>query len=284
MTGDCGNCLLLDIGGTHTRSAVISEKRPDVLAARQRWSTVYDYRSFIAKLDDLRKAGTDTYAKVCVSFGVGLENGVVVGASKMPDFIGRRLGDDLRELFECESFIAHDCICGLLSVVGRRPVTDALGYVTISTGIGAGIAFGNGEIDVFQRVRLGHHVLCVKGELCQCGRRGCLSAYVDGQAIAARCGLQLHEITDRNFWLDYSEWLSVGLANLAKMHGLKRIFVGGGVMKNTFLRHSLPALFAAALGGDGYGGCALEYLENSEDAPLLGAAYLARHRRSVIRG
>jgi glucokinase len=145
--------------------------------------------------------------------------------------------------------------------------------LTLGTGVGGGLvldgrlfrgaAGGAGE--------LGHMVVMAGGEVCACGRRGCLEAYASGTAlqrtaerIADAVGrglveegkgtdygrglLRLHR-QDRlsgesvgalalegdaaagNAVFEVSRWLGVGLANLANVFNPEMIVVGGGLSR-----------------------------------------------------
>jgi len=66
-----------------------------------------------------------------------------------------------------------------------RGISDVL-YVTVSTGVGAGLVLG-GRLHAGAHGlsgELGHLVLSEDGPLCACGRRGCLEAFASGPSIA----------------------------------------------------------------------------------------------------
>jgi glucokinase len=134
-------------------------------------------------------------------------------------------------------------------------------YITVSTGIGAGIIIGGN----LYRGRaggageFGHMVVDAQGALCNCGRRGCLEALASGNAIsrqldemagqgrgqgilactpagkrpgprelaaAARQGDEEAELLIARI----VQYLGIGIANLANLLNPEVIILGGGVM------------------------------------------------------
>lgn len=144
---------------------------------------------------------------------------------------------------------------------GRCANCRELLYVTVSTGVGAGIVIagklyrgksgGAGEF--------GHMVIDAGGALCRCGRRGCMEALVSGSAIsrqldemfkqgsgrgilactpagvkagarelgrAARQGDQ----EARTMIARLTEYLGIGIANMVNVLNPEAVVLGGGVM------------------------------------------------------
>jgi len=121
-------------------------------------------------------------------------------------------------------------------------------YVTVSTGIGAGLILdgriyqgeggGAGEI--------GHMTLEPDGPPCRCGRRGCLEALASGTAIARRArelGLGNEDVTaaavsrlaqegdavGMDILREAAAYLGWGLANVVTLLAPRRVVLGGGV-------------------------------------------------------
>jgi len=68
-------------------------------------------------------------------------------------------------------------------------------YVTLSTGVGAGIII-NGELyrgSIGGAGEIGHMVIDPQGRLCNCGRRGCTEAIISGTALA----IQARELVEQ---------------------------------------------------------------------------------------
>lgn len=164
-------------------------------------------------------------------------------------------------------------------------------FVTISTGIGAGIV-ANGRLVVGTNGlagHLGHIVTDSNGESCGCGQRGCLETVASGSALARRGGAILRRTlsapelfveaasgNDRaNAVLtEAAENIALAFGNLAATCDIDRIALGGGVgLADGFIDRvrsavrRLPAMFQREL-------C---LAAAGADAGLLGVADLACH-------
>lgn len=173
------------------------------------------------------------------------------------------LKEELCQRLGCPVIVEKDTNMAVLGeyYYGRCAKSKELLYVTVSTGVGAGIVAagrlyrgrigGAGEI--------GHIVIEPGGVECKCGRRGCLEALISGAAIAR----QLDEMVkqgrgqgilactapgerpgprelgmaarqgDRESSLlvaQVVEYLGIGIANLVNILNPEAIILGGGVM------------------------------------------------------
>ncbi len=115
-------------------------------------------------------------------------------------------------------------------------------YVTISTGIGAGLVF-DGRLYRGARgshPEIGHHILDASGPRCYCGATGCWEVLASGPALALAAGTPTAEAAcaaarqgdpaaraavDR-----VGRYIGLGLANLITLYGPDVIALGGGVM------------------------------------------------------
>ncbi len=144
---------------------------------------------------------------------------------------------------------------------GRQRGCGDLLYMTVSTGIGGGIICagkvyrghlgGAGEV--------GHMVVELGGEACNCGRRGCLEAMASGSAIARRLdrmikkgqgqgilncttpgehpgprelGIAFRQGDEeaRLLLSQVAQYLGIGIANLVNIFNPRAIILGGGMM------------------------------------------------------
>jgi len=125
---------------------------------------------------------------------------------------------------------------------------DALAYVTVGTGIGAGLIAGGRPVDGLTHAELGHiRVPRLHGDdwSGMCPFHGaCVEGLASGPAIAARTGIKGEDLP-----ADHPAWDSVvdALANLMTTLVLtgvpRRIVLGGGVLVGN--PHLLPRLRAA---------------------------------------
>jgi glucokinase len=119
---------------------------------------------------------------------INTRSGIVFTSSNLPDWEGYPLRDTARQRLGFPVVIDNDSHCAGLGEhrFGAGRGSKYMCYVTFSTGYGMGIiidgkvyrgAFGStGEI--------GHTIIVPDGELCTCGKHGCVMAYACGLALS----------------------------------------------------------------------------------------------------
>jgi glucokinase len=117
---------------------------------------------------------------------------------------------------------------------GAGQGAGSLLYVTLSTGIGAGLLL-NGEVwhgaDSLAG-ELGHIPLAAEGPECPCGQRGCFEAFCSGRALEARTGRPAAELLqDGVFRAEYVTHLARGLRAALMLLNPERVVIGGGLSK-----------------------------------------------------
>ena len=139
--------------------------------------------------------------------------------------------------------------------------------ITLGTGIGSGIILDGKLIKGinFAASELGHTVIKMGGEQCTCGRKGCFEAYASAtalirdtrralskmdneaaySAIWQLCGgdpekveakqvfdaVKLDDKLAKELFLNYTEYLAEGIANIINIFQPELICIGGGVSK-----------------------------------------------------
>jgi glucokinase len=154
--------------------------------------------------------------------------------------------------FNTRVVLENDCDVAALGEhwVGNARGADNVVYITVGTGIGAGLLFNN---KLYRGVgmmagEIGHMTIAHDGPPCYCGSRGCLEMLAAGPAIArvyaAKMGLE--NITARDVIeraqngdlearavIEHSaHFLGIGLSNLITILAPDVIVMGGGVMQN----------------------------------------------------
>jgi len=148
---------------------------------------------------------------------------------------------------------ANAAAVGELKVGGGQGCRNMI-YLTVSTGIGAGIII-DGEIYrgfTFRAGEVGHMVLAPDGPLCSCGNRGCLEAFASGTSIAKRAmeamdkGLPTSmtgrvdarmvaaaarggDLLAKDILAWAFRYLSMGIGNLLNIFDPELIIIGGGL-------------------------------------------------------
>lgn len=126
---------------------------------------------------------------------------------------------------------------------------DNLMYVTLGTGVGAGIVLNDQLVHGFAGAagELGHVIVDPKGFKCTCGNRGCLETVSSATGIVRlyqkesgqdEVSITAKEIFDQakqnsplalNVVDQACDYLGLALANVANVLNLEEIIIGGGV-------------------------------------------------------
>lgn len=130
----------------------------------------------------------------CIGIGIGAPGpvdvigGFVESPPNLPGWDHVAIVQDLKDTLGVPCYLENDANLAALGEYqfGLDGVPKTMLYITVSTGIGAGIIH-NGQI--FQGAfgnagELGHMIIVPDGNLCNCGKKGCLEAYSSGTAIS----------------------------------------------------------------------------------------------------
>ncbi len=196
-------------------------------------------------------------------------DGVVIQAVKR-DWRHLPLGALVSERFGLPVHVANDAqAAGLAEHVFGAARGLNLVTVKVGQGIGAGLVL-NGELfegDGFGAGEIGHTVVDPDGEVCRCGRRGCLETVASARAVLTRlsaaCGrtvsldeaVSLFRIGDeaaRRIVIDAGINLGAALAGMVGMLHVRRIVLAGTMVAfgdawldavaSTANQRALPAL------------------------------------------
>lgn len=128
------------------------------------------------------------------------ESGTILGPFNMPKWKNVPIRDFLAREFHAPAFFDNDAnAAGLAAWIfgAGKGVRDMI-YLTMSTGIGAGI-IADGKLlrgKTNYGGEVGHMVIDVNGPVCNCGLRGCYEAFCGGKAIALRLQKDLADQPD----------------------------------------------------------------------------------------
>lgn len=208
--------LGIDLGGTRVRAALGDEngqllrraEEPtgrDYAHAREgKWPSGSDGYQIADQVCELaaRLAATDTAEIRAIGIGAPGPLDARTGVLYHPVNL---TGDDvplktiLEQKLGIPAHVQNDANVAALGewLHGGHGPTDHLLYITISTGLGAGIISHGRLIDGFNTTagELGHTVIDLNGPECGCGNRGCVEAICSGTSIArqARVAIQAGE-------------------------------------------------------------------------------------------
>lgn len=182
----------IDLGGTKMLAAVVSAE--GVILRKQEIPTLPDLGAddVIRRMERLVSSLVGDEAAIR---GIGIATagtldptgGIVRDATNL----GWRdvpLGPRLAQRFGCRVTVENDANAAAYGewVAGAGKGTEHFVYVTVSTGIGAGIVSGGRLLTgvTHSAAELGHMTIDWRGPQCGCGNRGCLELYASGTAIA----------------------------------------------------------------------------------------------------
>ena len=189
--------VALDVGGTTVKSAIVNERgesslhgRTPTMAAEGR---VAIERSMHAAIEDrLREARVDGIAPVAIGIAsagaIDAAAGRVFAATdNLPGWAGFDIRQSVQSLFGLPVFVENDAHAAALAELhyGAGRGVQNFVAVTLGTGVGGGVVIG-GKL---QRGKygfagtVGHQTIRFDGRPCNCGRRGCLEAYVSAASL-----------------------------------------------------------------------------------------------------
>lgn len=309
----------IDLGGTQLRVAVANAQggirgqpiRVETEAAR---GPDHVIGRIVDSIDQaLQEAKVDRRAISAIGMGMpGPLNGatgVVFSPANLPGWNDVPLSRILRQGTGIRTFLEHDANLAAFGEWRKGAGKGArhMAYVTVSTGIGAGLIIhgqlynGAGGI----AGELGHTIIQWRGPLCKCGQRGCLEALASGTALArmarealagnVRTSLRSLKGPGRPTARDIDEAarhgdplarrlleqagaaLGVGLGNLVNLLNPELIVLGGSVMKaGPLIRRPMRASLEASAWKAARRGLRIVPPVLGQDVGLIGAIEWAR--------
>ena len=187
------------------------------------------------------------------------DGSIFAATDNLPGWAGFQLRAFAKERFQLPAFVVNDAQAAVLSElhfgVGRG-LSDFI-VLTIGTGIGGGIVSA-GKLLRGQHGfagSIGHTVICTGGRPCNCGRRGCLEAYVSTAALLreyrenggavpegtnddAAIALQINhlarsgDIAAQKAYATMSGYLAEGIANLFNLVDPQALLLSGGLIED----------------------------------------------------
>jgi predicted NBD/HSP70 family sugar kinase len=230
----------IDIGGSKTLIAVLDDN--GVVVEELKFPTAANYDAFlndIAKVladfrhKDFRAGGIAMPGKLDRREGIGLEFGNL-GWRNVP------IQADFEKLLSCPVVIENDANLAALSEAMLLPDYDKVLYITISTGIGTGLAVNQMIDPVFADSEGGQMPLEYHGKLT------IWEDFASGRAIVERFGKKAKDIHDDATWRRITHDWAIGMIELIAVVQPSIIVLGGSVgtyfdRYETFLREELNA-------------------------------------------
>lgn len=308
----------IDLGGTNVKAGIVDNNGN--IVAKSKIKTLSD-RPYEEVIKDM----ANQCKKLMADFGITKEEisqvgigcpGAITGATGVIEYSNNLnwknvpMGEMLGNLLSLPVKISNDANVAALgeALYGAGKKYDDVIMLTLGTGVGGGIIIGKKLIEGNESkgAELGHAVMCLGGELCTCGRRGCIEAYCSATAliretkkamesdpnskmwelvggnidkasgITAFDGEKLGDKTAAKVVKQYVFYLSEAIMNYCNIFRPQAIILGGGVCaQGKNLTDRIIALCRE--GHYGFRGTpSVEILtaERENDAGILGAASL----------
>jgi len=257
----------IDLGGTKIEIAALGPDGAEVL--RQRVPTPHGYPETLAAIASLvlaceAKLGGNSTVGICIPGVVSPATGLVKGANSIA-LNGRRFDYDISQALGREVRVENDANCFALSEAfdGAGAGFGVVFGVILGTGCGGGIVKHGKVHQGPHRVagEWGHNPLPwprgpeVPGNVCWCGKNGCLETYLAGPSLARDCdgpgahdasGLPARAAAGEQIAIDalarHVDRLARGLATVINLLDPDAIVLGGGVSNMDHLYTELPRL------------------------------------------
>jgi glucokinase len=270
------NELVLDIGGTKCAVA-----RSDQIEQRHEILT-RDFAGPSEILSELgRFARTETFGSIGISFGgpFDFEAQKVMRSVHVSGWEDFSFSDWAQKEFGVGAIADNDANVGAIGeFVSRGSNLSSLVYVTISTGIGAGMILDGRVFRGHKNLagELGHTVIDPAGPADEMGNFGTLERLCSGYWLEkdfGRPAVQL--LSNDEFLVGYAKNLSLGLGNLIRLINPELIVLGGGITGagerlENLLKENMSRLFSES-------GSRLELSTLGNTNVLIGARELAKN-------
>lgn len=306
----------IDVGGTGLKAGVVDEQGKIIAKASCPTGVERGHEAVIADMAKLALEALSKSGKTIddvKSVGVGIP-GIQDPARQIVPFCTNLFWHEvplvqlMQKVIDKPIFVGNDAtVAGLAeSVAGVSAGVKNSVFLTIGTGVGGGIVLDGKVNDGVHGVgsELGHMIICVDGEMCTCGNKGCWERYAsatalinmgkkaaeahpesligkDGiDAITAKTVIDAAKAGDSaalEVYDKYIYYVCAGLVTIINFIDPEMIVIGGGVSAaGDFLlnaiREKLPSMvFYKAMP---YASVELATLGN--DAGIIGAAMLGK--------
>lgn len=261
--------VAIDLGGTFIKGGIVDDLGRILVsdkAPTESEGGAEVVSKNIAKFTESLMASLNLTASDVEGIGMGVpgminsKEGVVTYSNNLA-WENFAIGERVEALTGLKTKIANDANVAALGEVkfgGGKNLENVI-MITLGTGVGGGIVLGGRlyEGNEGAGAELGHSCISVGGELCTCGRRGCLEAYASATALIrdTRKAMEAHresamwsiaksldevdgatafkckdtDKTAREVVEHYIEMLGAGLTNIASVFRPEAILIGGGV-------------------------------------------------------
>lgn len=244
--------LGIDLGGTKIE-AILLDDELNVIHRKRVPTPQNDYDAILSSIvilvNEIKTSNQSI--GICTPGAISKTSGLIKN-SNTQCLIGKPLKEDLEATLHQRIAMDNDANCFAMAeaLLGAGKGCDVVFGVIMGTGVGGGIVI-NGKIHK-GRTNIagewGHHRLHDDGNLCYCGKKGCVETYISGPALEKRW----YEITGMNQKLpdiinnldnsksaqwkkEFLENFGQALTNVIDILDPDVIVLGGGVSNVSFL-------------------------------------------------
>ncbi|MBR3414808.1 ROK family protein [Candidatus Saccharibacteria bacterium] len=211
--------LSIDIGGTKTLIAVVSEKGR--LSRRDKFPTSTDLRTFLNTLFTHLRSYQDVSPSCIIVAVPGIvKNNTPVSLGNRPSWKNIPLYDVINKLFNCDIYFENDASLG--AVYESKFYSGKTIYLTFSTGIGGGIAerakLIKPDTDQFEP---GHRLYTFDGQKLE------WEDIASCKALEARFNTRATSIRGKSNYQEVAERICLGLKDIIKDERPDTVIIGG---------------------------------------------------------
>jgi fructokinase len=244
----------VDLGGTKIESVLLDDSL-DVLKRKRVPTPQNDYRQILNSITSLvleiSENVSDFSLGICTPGAISKQTGLIKN-SNTQCLIGKSLKEDLENHIGKKISMENDANCFAMAEATLGVAQDygvVLGII-LGTGVGGGIVIDKklhpGRTNIAGE--WGHHTLHRNGNLCYCGKTGCVETYISGPSLEnhwnkltgkSQCLPEILSSVDNDIgkkWKnDFLENFGFGLANVIDILDPDVIVLGGGLSNIDFL-------------------------------------------------
>lgn len=310
--------LGIDLGGTNIVAGIVDENFKIIATAKcktncPRPSEEIANDMAAVALEAIKNAGLKK--EDIDSAGVGSPgainptDGVVVYSNNL-GFFNFRLAKLLKDKTSIDFFIDNDANSAAYGefIAGAGKGSKNFVMITLGTGVGGGVIIDGKMLtgSNYAGAELGHTVIDINGQMCNCGRQGCFEAYASATALIRQTKQAMTKYPESTMWdivkgdinavngitafdamrqgdepaksvvEKYIHYLSVGVANNINIFQPEILCIGGGISKEG---DNLIVPLQKIVCGENYARMMnikteIKAAELGNDAGIIGAAYL----------
>ena len=244
----------VDLGGTKIESVLLDDCF-DVLKRKRIPTPQNNYRQILNSIAslvlDISENVSDFSLGICTPGAISKQTGLIKN-SNTQCLIGKPLKEDLENQIGKKISMENDANCFAMAeaTLGVAREYDVVLGIILGTGVGGGIVIDkklhSGRTNIAGE--WGHHTLHRDGNLCYCGKTGCVETYISGPSLENQwtklTGKSQHlpEILSnidneigKKWKDDFLENFGYGLANVIDILDPDAIVLGGGLSNIDFL-------------------------------------------------